>query len=92
MKRTDSSTGLYKKPKLPRKRKKAAIKAQGREWYMNTIKLYHITQAFLRKDLGVNERNPEPTCKFWDNSSIKPRVILTSRGEPIQIDVPTKFW
>ena len=28
------------KPKLPRKRKKAAIKAQGRKWYYDTIKLW----------------------------------------------------
>ena len=32
------------KPKLPRKRKKAAIKAQGRKWYHDTIRLYRITQ------------------------------------------------
>lgn len=35
---------IAKKPKLPRKRKKVAIKAQGRDWYRKTILLYKITQ------------------------------------------------
>lgn len=34
---------IAKKPKLPRKRKKVAIKAQGRDWYRKTILLYKIT-------------------------------------------------
>jgi hypothetical protein len=36
------STGTnieFKRAKLPRKRKKAAIKAQGRKWYFDTIRV-----------------------------------------------------
>lgn len=93
MKQTDSFIEPFKKPKLPRKRKKAAIKAQGRNWYRSTIKLYQITQKDWRL-IDKNERgeNPEPVCKFWVNSAIKPRVFLTANGEPYQLMLPTKYW
>lgn len=72
----------YPKPKLPRKRKKAAIKAQGRQWYYGTIKLYKVCVA---------KGNAEPVCKFWDNSSLQPRVIMV-QGAPRVIQMATRFW
>ncbi len=93
MKQMDLSTEQVKKPKLPRKRKKAAIKAQGRDWYLNTIRLYQITQkSWLSQDENVRGENPEPVCKFWVNSSIRPHVFLTANGEPYQLMLPTKYW
>jgi hypothetical protein len=59
---TDSTTlKATPKAKLPRKRKKAAIKAQGRKWYHNTIKFFYICQ----KNPFLVER--EPICRFWVN-------------------------
>ncbi|MBR6130883.1 MAG: hypothetical protein IKQ20_03410 [Bacteroidales bacterium] len=70
-------------PKLPRKRKKAAIKAQGRKWYFDTIKLYKIDMA--------KGTCTERVCKFWDNSSIKHKPVLL-RGTPFMISYPTRYW
>lgn len=50
-----------KKPKLPRKRKKAMINVQGRKSYLDTIKLAKITG--------------ESPCKFWKNNSIAPSLF-----------------
>lgn len=50
-----------RKPKLPRKRKKAMIKAQGRKSYFDTIKLAKATEEY--------------PCKFWDNSSISLKLF-----------------
>ena len=89
----DSSIMLCKKPKLPRKRKKAAIKVQGRDWYYNTIALYKITQKdYMSIDKNERGDNPEPVCKFWVNSTIKPRIFITVNGEPYQLMLPTKYW
>ena len=54
------------KAKLPRRRKKAAIKEQGRQWYYATIKLY-----IACKKSGILI---EPKCKFWVNASVKVRL------------------
>ena len=72
----------YPKAKLPRKRKKAAIKAQGRSWYHGTIKLYNVC---------AEKGQAEPVCKFWDNSSLKPKAIMV-QGAPRVIMMATKFW
>lgn len=77
----DSSTSI-KKPKLPRKRKKAAIKAQGRKWYYDTIKLHYIL---------AEKGQAEKVCKFWRNDSIKPRTYMV-QGAPRLIPVATRFW
>ena len=77
-----SSTITSKPAKLPRKRKKAAIKAQGRKWYYDTIKLHRIMVA---------HGNAEPVCKFWDNSSLKP-FVTTVQGVPRVIPMATRFW
>lgn len=73
-----------KKAKLPRKRKKQAIKQQGRKWYRDTILLYNITVAD-----GVCE---EPVCKFWVNNSIVNKVKVLPDGTPLLFHYPTKFW
>lgn len=71
------------KPKLPRKRKKAAIKAQGRKWYNYTIRLYRITQR--------SRKFYEPVCKFWVNTSIQQRPY-ESGGKLVMIPTPTRYW
>jgi hypothetical protein len=85
MKQTDSTIKRYKKPKLPRKRKKAAIKAQGRRWYHNTIRLFKICQS--RPEVEC-----EHICKFWVNSSIKKYPANLPDGTPYYIPKATKFW
>lgn len=79
----DSMSVKVPKAKLPRKRKKKAIKAQGRKWYYDTILFYYICL-----------RNPalaERKCKFWDNSSIKPRVRVINET-PIVVKEATRFF
>lgn len=72
------------KPKLPRKRKKAAIKTQGRKWYHNTIQLWKV---------GYEDYPTlEPVCKFWVNNSVIERVITTKNGGMFMLMEPTKFW
>lgn len=71
------------KPKLPRKRKKRAIKAQGRKWYYDTIKLYYVTQK--------NHKFKEPVCKFWVNDSVVNQPF-ESGGKIALIPTPSKFW
>ena len=65
------------KPKLPRKRKKACIKCQGRKLYLNTIKLAKITGEY--------------PCKFWVNSSVVYSHSLID-GKIIPSITATKFW
>lgn len=77
----DSYTGI-KRAKLPRKRKKAAIKAQGRKWYYDTIKLHNIL---------AEKGQAEKVCKFWRNDSIKSRTYMV-QGTPRLIPVATRFW
>lgn len=74
----------YKNAKLPRKRKKRAIKAQGRKWYYDTIRLYEITQK--------SGRFYEPVCKFWKHDSMKPSVFVGPKGQVGTIMTPTKYW
>lgn len=74
---------IAKKPKLPRKRKKAAIKAQGRDWYRSTIQLYKITQRY--------GRFYEPVCKFWVNTSVKGMPVV--HGDDVMfVPVATRYW
>lgn len=75
-----------KKPKLPRKRKKRAIKVQGRKWYHDTIKLYKI----LCND--PDNRFYEPICKFWVNSKLKSEPRVMKSGGIYMATVPTKYW
>lgn len=75
------STG---KPKLPRKRKKAMIKTQGRESYRNTISLWLATQD--------NPLFHEPKCKFWVNESIQNVPVTLPNGQVYMQMTPTKFW
>ena len=74
----------YKKAKLPRKRKKQAIKAQGRKWYYDTIKLYYFTQK--------TGKFYEPVCKFWNNDYIKPGTFVGPNGQIAAIMSPTRYW
>lgn len=76
------STTKPPKAKLPRKRKKAAIKAQGRKWYYDTITLFYKTYGSV---LG------EERCKFWVNASLTTHVEMI-HGAPFPIMKPTKFW
>lgn len=69
---------ISKKAKLPRKRKKRAIKAQGRRWYYGTINLFKIA--------------PEgKVCKFWINDSVT-SVKTSVNGYPVSLNLPTKYW
>lgn len=79
----DSMSKNRPKAKLPRKRKKAAIKAQGRKWYYDTIKLFYICQN--------HPQLAEKRCRFWVNSSIKPHVKLVN-GVPMIVNEATRFW
>lgn len=72
------------KPKLPRKIKKAAIKAQGRKWYRDTIKLWLAT-----KD---DPRFYEPKCRFWRNDSIRTEFVQFPDGSIYPHFVPTRYW
>lgn len=78
----ESCIGI-KKAKLPRKRKKAAIKAQGRKWYYDTIRLYYIVQR--------SGKFYEPVCKFWVNSSVV-QTMCEAGGKLMPILKPTRFW
>lgn len=74
-----------KKAKLPRKRKKKAIKAQGRKWYHDTVLLHRRTQ----------KSNPlaEPICKFWVNDSVVPFEIENPQTHQIiTLIKATKYW
>lgn len=67
----------FPKPKLPRKRKKACIKAQGRKSYYSTIHLAKIDHEY--------------PCKFWVNSKVinQPQLIGGTVG---LIPTPTQYW
>ena len=67
-----------KRARLPRKRKKKAIKAQGRAWYNATITLFYIT-------------GDEPICKFWVNDSVSNKVVVNG-GKVNVLPTPTKYW
>lgn len=75
------SISKQRKPKLPRKRKKAAIKVQGRKWYRNTILLFNI----------CNDED-EPVCKFWVNSSVCKEVQVLKGNKVGVIPTATKYW
>ncbi|NDW19743.1 hypothetical protein D0T53_12595 [Dysgonomonas sp. 216] len=79
-----SDKGDIKKPKLPRKRKKAAIKVQGRKWYHDTIKLYKITCR--------NKMFYEPICKFWVNSEVRQQPHVFDKDKVKLVPTPTKYW
>lgn len=67
----------FTKPKLPRKRKKACIKEQGRNSYRNTIRLAEVTGEY--------------PCKFWVNSSVK-LMPCELNGTIAMIPTPTRYW
>lgn len=71
------------KPKLPRKRKKAAIKAQGRKWYHDTIHLFKTMYG---------EPFSEPICKFWVNDSVITVPTVAPGGAIIPVMAPQKYW
>lgn len=73
-----------KKPKLPRKRKKAAVKVQGRKWYYDTIKLYRITCE--------EGRFYEPVCKFRVNSEVKMKHCISNNDGIRLLPTPAKYW
>lgn len=77
------STVKVKKAKLPRKRKKQAIKAQGRKWYYDTIRLHKVVIA--------SGKFYEPVCKFWVNSSVI-QTIMEANGKVIPTLRPTRYW
>lgn len=74
---------IAKKPKLPRKRKKVAIKAQGRDWYRKTIQLYKTTQRY--------GRFYEPVCKFWVNASVKNMPVVCG-SKAMLVPVAMRYW
>ena len=73
-----------KKAKLPRKRKKKAIKAQGRKWYHDTIKLHKIT---TQSGLFC-----EPVCKFWVFGTLRAVPCQTKSGGIALTYAPTRYW
>jgi hypothetical protein len=72
------------KPKLPRRRKKAAIKVQGRKWYRDTIKLYRITSS--------SKRFHEPVCKFWVNTEVRQQPHVFDHDKIRLVPTPAKYW
>ena len=79
-----SKRGRLPKAKLPRKRKKAAIKAQGRKWFYDTIRLWEAT-----KD---DPRFCEKRCKFWRNDSVITRFVQLANGSVLPVPTPTRYW
>lgn len=75
-----------KKAKLPRKRKKRAIKVQGRKWYLDTIKLHKLTIY------DPQNKFFEPICKFWVNNSVTLLPQIVSGGRLIMSPTPTQYW
>ena len=73
------------KPKLPRKRKKKAIKAQGRKWYHDTIKLHHLTWKANLPDL-------ESVCKFWINDKLETKITTSPNNQPVLIKGAVSYW
>lgn len=71
------------KAKLPRKRKKAAIKAQGRKWYHDTIKFFYICQK--------NPLLAESVCRFWVNDSLRDQFSMVN-GVPLIGKTATRYW
>lgn len=67
----------HPKPKLPRKRKKACIKAQGRRSYLHTIYLAKLDNEY--------------PCKFWVNSKVVTLTQLIG-GVAVPIPTPTQYW
>lgn len=65
------------KPKLPRRRKKACIKEDGRRHYHDTV--------FLAKATG------ESPCKFWKLSSVENEISIVG-NHIIYIPTPKAFW
>lgn len=74
----DAECSNIKKPKLPRKRKKACIKAQGRMSYLSTVHLAKV--------------EGESPCKFWVNSSVRNVPVQLSNGNVVMMPMPTRFW
>lgn len=72
-----------RKPKLPRRRKKRAIEAEGRKWYHDTIRLYRLTQA--------SGKFYEPVCKFWMNASVRQGAVEVG-GRVLPTVFPTRYW
>ena len=68
---------LKRKRKLPRKRKKACIKAQGRVSYYSTVNMAKID--------GDND------CKFWVNSTVRMMPTLIN-NQVVIIPTPGKYW
>lgn len=67
-----------KKPKLPRKRKKACIKAQGRKSYLSTVHLAKV--------------EGECPCKFWVNSTVRNVPVQLPNGSVVLMPMPTRYW
>ena len=65
------------KPKLPRKRKKACIKAQGRKSYYRAVNLAKV--------------DGEYPCKFWINSTVEMRPTMIN-GTVALIPTPSQYW
>lgn len=78
MKSTRNGFSKRCKPKLPRKRKKECIKAQGRKSYLDTVKLAKIEGEY--------------PCKFWVNDSVKSIATQLTNGMVIPIPTPTRYW
>lgn len=66
-----------RKPKLPRKRKKACIKAQGRASYYSTVNLAKV--------------EGEWPCKFWVNSTVEMKPVMIN-GTVALIPTPAQYW
>ena len=66
-----------RKPKLPRKRKKACIKAQGRASYYSTVNLAKV--------------EGEWPCKFWVNSTVEIKPVMI-HGAVALSPTPAQYW
>ena len=66
-----------RKPKLPRKRKKACIKAQGRASYYSTVNLAKVEGQW--------------PCKFWVNSTVEMKPVMIN-GTVALIPTPAQYW
>ena len=66
-----------RKPKLPRKRKKACIKAHGRASYYSTVNLAKV--------------EGEWPCKFWVNSTVEIKPVMIN-GAVALIPTPAQYW
>lgn len=79
----DYNSEKVPKAKLPRRRKKAAIRAQGRDWYHATIRFFYISRQ--------NPLIAEKRCTFWKHDSMR-TVGKIQNNKIFCVREPMYYW